>query len=56
MMNIVEKAQAAGMTKDKPNGAKQKEGMGDGLKQAWADQTKKPSAMVNLAMAKKKVR
>jgi hypothetical protein len=55
-MNIVEKAQAAGMTKGKPNGAGQKDSTGNGLKQAWADQTKKPSAMVNLAMAKKKVR
>jgi hypothetical protein len=55
-MNIVEKAQAPGMTKGKPNGAGQKDNMGNGLKQAWADQTKKPSAIANLAMAKKKVR
>jgi hypothetical protein len=29
---------------------------GDGLKQAWADQTRRPSELTDMAAAKKKVR
>ncbi len=58
MSNLVKAAQAAGpQGKTAPaGGGKIPAPQGDGLKTAWKDQTKSPSARPNMAAAKRKVR
>ena len=58
MADFVKAAQAAGpQGKTAPaGGGKQTMPKGDGLKQAWSDQTSKPSVRVDMSAAKRKVR
>lgn len=54
--NATKRAQAGGPMKGMPSKPKMSGGKGDGLKQAWSDQTAKPSKLSDMAAAKKKVR
>lgn len=50
-------AQTGGVSKGSPNTGKAFSGKGgDGLAKAWANQTAKPSAKVDMSKARKKVR
>lgn len=53
---LVRAAQAGGASKSKPVLSKSPGKSGDGLKQAWSDQTKRPSVLADMSAAKKKVR
>jgi hypothetical protein len=54
--NPTKTAQAGGVSKTRPMVSKSPGTKGDGLKQAWADQTSKPSVLSNMDAAKKRVR
>ena len=52
----VKMAQSGGVAKGRPNRVAQPTPRGDGLKQAWTDQTRRPSELVDTAAARKRVR
>jgi len=54
--SLVRAAQAGGVSKSKPNMPRSPGKSGDGLKQAWSDQAKRPSVLTDMSAAKKKVR
>ena len=49
-------AQTGGVSKGKPNAPASPGTKGDGLKQAWSNQTGKPSVLTDMSAAKKRVR
>lgn len=55
--NPTKMAQSGGVSKGSPNTGKDP-GVrgGDGLKQAWSNQTAKPSVLTDMSAAKKRVR
>lgn len=52
----VKMAQSGGVSKGTPSVGSLRIGKGDGLKTAWADQTSKPSRLIDMGAARKKVR
>lgn len=52
----VKAAQAGGVSKGMASRPSSPGTKGDGLKQAWADQTKSPSKLTDMSAAKKRVR
>jgi hypothetical protein len=53
---VVRAAQAGGVSKGMPSKPSSPGSKGNGLKQAWADQTKRPSVLTDVSAAKKRVR
>ena len=54
--NPTKMAQTGGVSKGKPNAPASPGTKGDGLKQAWSNQTGKPSVLTDMSAAKKRVR